>query len=218
VNPIAPDETRRPGPLWIMWFALSAGVGWAINLGLVGFIGNCVLDPIIVLGGSVAIAALVASVAQVLVLRPYVTGARSWVLYSVAGALLGYAVLFVAGPLARRAVVCPFHAGLWGGSEECSAGEDVMRDVLVYLPSGASFGIVQMLVLRRWVRGAWLCVPLSALALVAAGTVFPFRELPGDHARRITYLIISGAAGGLIKGIGLSYLLRNHFRVASTAG
>jgi len=197
---------RPPGLWWILAFAATAGLAWVTSW-----------EPIVLLrerwtilticGGWVALAALVAAPLQAVLLRRSLPRTRAWIPCSIVGALVGYACLFLGTPLAGALAGCPLtHAG-WGG---CSPAQDALRTVFVFASTGVGLGAIQALLLRRWLNHAWLCIPFSAAALGAAGGVLPhplvgYRLLP-----QVLMTWSAGAAGGLIKGAGLAFLLRVH--------
>jgi hypothetical protein len=201
----------RPGPWWILAFAGTAGIGWVVNLEPIGRLRGS-WEAVAVCGGWVAIAALVASLLQAGLLSRSVCEVRAWVPYSVVGAWVGYwCIGFFGRPLADALVQCPvFAEGPW--LHECSPSQETLRRVLAFAAAGAGFGALQAIALRRWVSQAWICIPFSAAALAAAGRLSPYALLGRPILADVLTVWGAGAAGGLIKGTGLAFLLRIHPR------
>ncbi len=187
-----------------VWWVLASTVGLAVGnavalavfeaVGLTGgshFSGGAVA---FVLFGAVAGASV--GIAQWLVLRRHIPGAGWWVLASTVGLPVGFAVGFAV----LEAV------GLTGGSH-FSGGAGSL--VLFGAVAGASVGIAQWLVLRRYIPGAGWWVLASIVGSAAAFAVI-FTVTAGVE-ETVGYAgggAVGGALYGAITGAALVWLLR----------
>lgn len=194
------QATSDSEPLPVRWpfllqWVLASALGWVIGpmvrmaMGMPGSGGDAGA-LVVVAGGTVAGA--IVGVMQWLVLRRRTRQAGWWVLASAAGVgVAGLAVqeiLIGAGVLAR---LQPLGAGV----------------VAVGGTVGLVVGVMQWLVLRRWVRRAgWWVLASSVGAAVGDGVTGAFTILP---AYWYWGSVLSGAACEAIRGLTLVWLMQN---------
>jgi len=186
---------REPAGAWslLAGWTLASLIGWAAGLAA-GIVLTLVAGRLpglnedrVLAYATLAALGLTTGVAQGVVMRRYLPRPSRWVVATLAGYLLGLAVL--AGGNA---------AGLW------SAG--LWDDLLLLGFVGAAIGACQWWILRRHYRRAGLWVPATAAGFLC------FLWLVADPAHTLSALILRGAILGVLAavlpGVVLVWLVR----------
>ena len=195
----APPMTAAGGRLWLWWVLASAG-GWAA--GGAGGVAAASSGGIITAGGAgVALGAIVAGVAQWLLLRRQVARAGWWVAAIPAGAAAAGVAGVVAG-LVAGLVSSPGSPSPLGGA---NAGVDVGWVVAAGL-FGTGLGVLQWwLVLRGQVARAGWWVLAGTVGWVAGG---PATAIVDAAVHTVWAWAALGTVHGAVTGCVLVWLFR----------
>jgi hypothetical protein len=188
---------RNEFVLWLAWtFATALGmlVGYLPLAFLVGSIDLGIVRVIVPI-----ITGLLLGLAQWLVLRPYVTKSRDWILYHAVGWVVGYTLgLFVVQLLSKTPV------GM----------------LLGFICFGAIVALFQFPILRREIPhiGVWILANIIGWTLGAylsqlAAAIFFKNTLPTTFTSVMVFVGITGLVAGAVTGLALIWLVRKPDRL-----
>jgi hypothetical protein len=188
---------RNEFVLWLAWtFATALGmlVGYLPLAFLVGSIDLGIVRVIVPI-----ITGLLLGLAQWLVLRPYVTKSRDWILYHAVGWVVGYTLgLFVVQLLSKTPI------GM----------------LLGFICFGAIVALFQFPILRREIPhiGVWILANVIGWTLGAylsqlAAAIFFTNNLPTTFTSVMVFVGITGLVAGAVTALALIWLVRKPDRL-----
>lgn len=198
------NSARSPGQALWLWWVLATTIGWgAVAWALGAVLGNSGLLVMAVVAG------VSAGFAQWLVLRPYISNTRRWILANTGGDGAGITLWVVAAGL------------VWGMRplESLFAPSGQMLEVASYvvpggLLLGAAIGIGQTVGLRTRFGGAlrWVLANAAAWAVGSVVGLLVTYSMAGPAWNPALALAIAGPVAAVVTGAALVRLLGDRDR------
>lgn len=195
------SQNRKPKwlfyPGWVVLSSLSIPIAWLISLAIISQIERAIGGRIEVAGRShitedfffsyifFPMLGLVTGFLQYLLLRHYLPRMGWWIVATVLGLLLGFAVVYLSYAIMPVAL----------------NPNSTWFAMLVFVSVGTAMGLAQWLVLRRWVPRPGWWILASVLGWVLA------RLIAGEVFTSLWELVLIGAIPAAIMGLTMWWLL-----------